>query len=152
MTQTIEFTSESVIIKQGDIPVGFFLTIRGKLGGNINHLHRTKPLITKFIPGTCFGEIGFFLNCERTATILAETNCSLIFMNRCYHDFFKAGCGRIYKLLRANMGIYIDSMTVHRRRFLRLAVSYLQNMPNQILNELAFQLNVLDYDEGYVIG
>lgn len=50
------------------------------------------------------------------------------------------------------MGIYIDSMTVHRRRFLRLAVSYLQNMPNQILNELAFQLNVLDYDEGYVIG
>lgn len=102
---------------------------------NVNY-----PLKTVFDTGSLIGEVGFFTGSDRSATVTADTNSSLMFLNRIYFNYFKNGCPVIHLHLKNSIMNYKDQLTIGRRRHLRHTLHYLRHIPNEILSELVFSL------------
>ena len=64
------------IIKEGDIDNSFYIILSGVVNIEKNDQH-----VDTLQQGCCFGEMGFIANTERTASVLAKTDVSLIKVN-----------------------------------------------------------------------
>jgi len=64
------------IIEENESDSNFFVLIEG----NVTVIKRSRVL-TDFLPGTCFGEIGAFARRKRSAGVLARTDCRLLRIN-----------------------------------------------------------------------
>ena len=64
-----------VIIQEGDTDDVFYILISGKV--NIQKGSRSLAIVG---PGECFGEMAYLASQPRSATVVAETNCTLMKM------------------------------------------------------------------------
>jgi eukaryotic-like serine/threonine-protein kinase len=67
----------AVIINEGDVDNSFYII----LAGQVNIL-KNDQIIDTLQDGNCFGEMGFLSRTERTATVKAKTDVSLIRVNK----------------------------------------------------------------------
>jgi len=72
----------------------------GTIMGYILDSGRKSPLDMTQKNGSVFGEISYFLNTKRTATIYSETTCSFMLLKTDYRKLFFQGSPHIYKFLR----------------------------------------------------
>lgn len=64
------------IIKENEADSNFFVLLEG----NVKVVKRSRVL-SDFLPGACFGEIGAFARQKRTAGVLAQEDCKLLQIN-----------------------------------------------------------------------
>jgi eukaryotic-like serine/threonine-protein kinase len=64
------------IIRQNESDSNFFVLIEG----NVRVMKKSRVL-SNFLPGTCFGEIGAFARQTRVAAVVAEDECKLLRIN-----------------------------------------------------------------------
>jgi len=152
LCQLIEITAESMLTQQGDTPLGMFILISGSVQGSYIYHDKYYKLEKKFDPGDVLGEIGCYLNCKRSASLVCDTSCSLLFLNRCYMDYIKVNCKLLYKSLGVCVAAYKDVMVTSRRRLLRTAIFYLKHAHNRVLGELAFNISEKDFEQGSIIA
>ncbi len=70
-----------VIIKEGDSDNSFYILLAGLVT-----IAKNNQVIETLKEGDCFGEMGFLGNTERTATVTAKTDVSLIRVNKATLD------------------------------------------------------------------
>jgi len=68
--------SGEYIIRENESDSNFFVLLEG----NVKVIKRSK-ILSDFLPGACFGEIGAFARRKRSAGVLAETDCKLLQIN-----------------------------------------------------------------------
>lgn len=71
------YTPGKTIIKEGDSDNSFYIILAGQVA-----IHKDGQLIETLKEGDCFGEMGFLAKTERTATVTAKTDVSLIRVNK----------------------------------------------------------------------
>lgn len=64
------------IIRKNDSDSNFFVLLEGKA-----RVVKRSRILSNFIPGTCFGEIGAFARKKHQAAVVAETDCKLLQIN-----------------------------------------------------------------------
>jgi len=67
----------AVIINEGDIDNSFYIILAGQVA-----ILKNDQIIDTLQDGDCFGEMGFLSRTERTATVTAKTDVSLIRVNK----------------------------------------------------------------------
>jgi serine/threonine-protein kinase len=64
------------IIKENESDLNFFVLLEG----NVEVIKKAR-ILSNFLPGACFGEIGAFARQKRTAGVMAKENCKLLQIN-----------------------------------------------------------------------
>lgn len=64
------------IIRENETDSNFFVLIQGKV-----KVMKKSRILSNFLPGTCFGEIGAFARQSRVAAVVAEDDCKLLRIN-----------------------------------------------------------------------
>jgi serine/threonine-protein kinase len=64
------------VIPENESDSNFFVLLEG----NVKVIKRAR-ILSNFLPGSCFGEIGAFARQKRSAGVLAETDCKLLRIN-----------------------------------------------------------------------
>ncbi|MFH0823134.1 MAG: serine/threonine-protein kinase [Pseudomonadota bacterium] len=64
------------IIKEEEVDSNFFIL----LDGNVKVV-KADRVLSNFLPGACFGEVGAFARQRRSAGVIAETDCTLLQVN-----------------------------------------------------------------------
>ncbi len=72
----VTYKSGEQIIQENETDSNFFVLMEG----NVRVVKRSK-LITDFLPGACFGEIGAFARQKRSAGVIASEDCKLLQIN-----------------------------------------------------------------------
>ena len=106
-----EFSTGEQIIKQGDDSHDIFILKLGKIEGTIMKPNFQRIPILAMLqsrPGTIFGEIAFYLDTERTATITCLTSVSVLSIDYDNRQPFKENCPSIYKGIRRSISNYDD--------------------------------------------
>ncbi|NKB37181.1 MAG: protein kinase [Gammaproteobacteria bacterium] len=70
------YTPGESIIKEGEIDNSFYIILSG-----VVNIEKDGQHVDTLQQGCCFGEMGFIANTERTASVLAKTDVSLIKVN-----------------------------------------------------------------------
>jgi len=70
------YPPDSVIIREGDIDDSFYILLSG-----VVTIQKAGQHVDSLQEGDCFGEMGFLARTERTATVIAKTDVSLIKVN-----------------------------------------------------------------------
>ncbi|HMX20826.1 MAG TPA: cyclic nucleotide-binding domain-containing protein [Anaerolineales bacterium] len=104
-----EFSAGSVIFKRGDKPDGFYMVYKGRV-----KVTRPRDVGEDFLawlaPGDYFGEEALFENRNRSATITAMENSTLLFLTR---EEFEKLLDR-YDVLKPNFKVAIKSRKLAR--------------------------------------
>lgn len=64
------------IIQEGDIDNSFYIILSG-----VVNIEKSGQLVDTLQQGCCFGEMGFIANTERTASVIAKTDVSILRVN-----------------------------------------------------------------------
>jgi eukaryotic-like serine/threonine-protein kinase len=64
------------IIRENDSDSNFFVLLEGEA-----QVVKRSRILSNFLPGTCFGEIGAFARQRHLAAVVAETDCKLLQIN-----------------------------------------------------------------------
>ena len=64
------------IIRENDSDSNFFVLLEGQA-----RVVKRPRILSNFLPGTCFGEIGAFARKKHLAAVVAETDCKLLQIN-----------------------------------------------------------------------
>ncbi|HEY7840561.1 MAG TPA: serine/threonine-protein kinase [Gammaproteobacteria bacterium] len=70
------YPPDSVIIREGDLDDSFYILLSG-----VVTIQKSGQHVDSLQEGDCFGEMGFLARTERTATVVAKTDVSLIKVN-----------------------------------------------------------------------
>jgi hypothetical protein len=99
-----------IIFKRGDKPDGFYIVLKGKV--NVTRLHEKKgeEIIIWLVPGDYFGEEALVENRNRSATITATEETTLLFLSR---QHFEEVLGT-YPNLKPNFLVAIKSHKLAR--------------------------------------
>ena len=79
------------VFSEGDACTGLYVLMNGTITGYILDGGRKNGLDLTQNSGSVFGEISYFLNTKRTATIFSETTCSFLFLRTEYRKMFSQG-------------------------------------------------------------
>ena len=97
-----KFNKDEVVIRQGDAGEEFFIVTDGKakvlkdIGGVLKE-------VMKYEVGSYFGEISLLKNEPRAATVVAETDLTVVYLDR---KMFKRLLGPLEEILKRNMSVY----------------------------------------------
>jgi CRP-like cAMP-binding protein len=64
------------IIKENETDSDFFVLLEGNV-----RVQKQQRVLSNFLPGSCFGEIGAFARRRRSAAVIAEGDCKLLRIN-----------------------------------------------------------------------
>lgn len=99
-----EYTKGSYIVKQGDQGDRFYIIAEGKLTAEKKESPTAEPKkVFEYHEGDYFGEIALVKNTVRQASIKAETDCRVVYIER---DAFKRLLGPMEEILQRNMDKY----------------------------------------------
>ena len=146
-----EFPADSVIISQYDDGDGLYIVENGFFAGFVKHNYEKQWIKEKLSQGSCFGEIAYFLETRRTATIIAESVASLLFLSKDYKKLFMTNCPLIYSTIRRQIYKYTDDAITKKKRLIKMSVDYFYKIDNDALTELAYQLIEQRFVKGNVI-
>ncbi len=84
--QEREISTGSIVFKQSAKPDGFYIVFKGKV--NVTRLNSQKgeDLLVWLVPGDYFGEEALFENRNRSATITATEDTTLLFLTRVHFE------------------------------------------------------------------
>lgn len=88
------------VFTEGDECTGLYVLMNGSIMGYILDSGMQVSIDLTQASGSVFGEISYFLNTKRTASIYSETTCSFLFLKTEYRKLFFQGSPLIYKFLR----------------------------------------------------
>lgn len=88
------------VFTEGDECTGLYVLMNGSIMGYILDSGMQISIDLTQASGSVFGEISYFLNTKRTASIYSETTCSFLFLKTEYRKLFFQGSPLIYKFLR----------------------------------------------------
>ena len=88
------------VFSEGDYCTGLYILMKGQLRGFMLDFGKKIYFKPKSEEGSVFGEIAYFMNTKRSATILTETRCSCLFLKIEYRQLFFQESPTIYKALR----------------------------------------------------
>ncbi|MCQ2818782.1 MAG: cyclic nucleotide-binding domain-containing protein [archaeon] len=102
--RTKHVNAGEVIIKQGDEGNDFFILEDGKAYAEKTIGKGKKPQrVMDYTDGGYFGELALLNNDKRAATVIAETDCNLVYLDR---SAFKRLIGPLEDLLKRNAEKY----------------------------------------------
>ena len=106
--KTKTFTKGETIIKQGDKGDVFFILDEGKAHAEKVFEEGKEPQkVKKYESGGFFGELALLKNEPRAASIIADTNCKFLYLDRMA---FKRLLGPLENILQRNSENYIKYM------------------------------------------
>ena len=97
-----KFKSGETVIKQGDVGEEFFIVTDGK-AKVLKEIEGIKKEVMKYEVGSYFGEISLLKNEPRAATVVAETDLTVVYLDR---KMFKRLLGPLEEILKRNMSVY----------------------------------------------
>lgn len=117
------FDAKSIVIQQGDDGERFYVVESGTLGISVRMKDSSSDEVTVGVPyksGAAFGELALMYGSPRAATIRAQTNCKIWFLDR--RDY--RGIIGQHKLRRSKL--YIDFLSNVRtyRFYLRVTLNF----------------------------
>ena len=95
-----EFVGGNRICSEGEECSGLYILMHGSLRGFILDCGKKIYFEHDSREGSVFGEISYFMNSKRSATIMTETRCSCLFLKIEYRQLFYQGSPNIYRSLR----------------------------------------------------
>jgi hypothetical protein len=84
--EEIEVPAGGVVFKRGDKPEGFYIIYKGKVNVTRPHEKKGDEVIIWLVAGDYFGEEALVENRNRSATITAVEDTSLLFLSRQHFD------------------------------------------------------------------
>ncbi len=99
-----------VIIRENDADSNFYVLLDGRV-----QVLKKARILTRFLPGACFGEIGAFARQRRTATVVAEEKS---------------------RLFRVNALLFGECSTGVQLKVLRMVVRHLANLVMSLDDEI----------------
>ena len=97
-----KFKTGDIIIKQGDVGEEFFIVTDGK-AKVLKEISGVQKEVMKYEVGNYFGEISLLKNEPRAATVVAETDLTVVYLDR---KMFKRLLGPLEEILKRNMSVY----------------------------------------------
>ena len=82
MSSMKQFSSGSIIVRDGDAGEEMYILLKGRVGVYKNHLGHNEILLTTLTPGNFFGEMTLFLKKSRSATVVALEDIVVLAINR----------------------------------------------------------------------
>ena len=82
----IEIPANHVVFKRGDKPEGFYIIFKGKVNVTRPHEKKGEEVIIWLVPGDYFGEEALVENRNRSATITAVEDSTLLFLSRAHFE------------------------------------------------------------------
>ena len=107
MIRLQQMSHESMIFMEGDVGDGLYIVDDGDVKGwALDRKSCYKPLKKELSRGDVFGEISFFLDSPRTATLQSKANSRLFFLENRYKKTLSANCPILFKRLRKQIYSY----------------------------------------------
>ena len=106
----IEVSAGHVVFKRGDKPEGFYIVLKGKVNVTRSREINGEEVIIWLVPGDYFGEEALVENRNRSATITATEDTTLLFLSRAH---FNELLGK-YPNLKPNFLVAIKSHKLAR--------------------------------------
>ena len=124
---------------------GLYFLLQGEIDIYILQINQTyKKDFLRVTEGTLIGEISYFLNVKRTATVVNYSNTRVCFLSKDDKKLLQSICPQIANRMQQGIYKYNDEAIVQKTELLRASVSYFRKIEKRALIELAFQLKV-DY-------
>lgn len=86
IARTVEFDTEEIILREGNIGDSFYLILEGEIELRKGHYSEPGSWKPHIGPGVVLGEIGFLLQVPRSMTAVAIKPCKLIEIDRDHFD------------------------------------------------------------------
>lgn len=138
-------------MEEGDECDGIYIVQKGTVGGYILNRKGNKSQIAEANATAVIGEVSFFLKARRTASIFCISNVRLFFLGVNYKKTLLQLCPMLYKRMRDLIYLYHDEVLQHKIKLLQESVFYLRHAERDALVELAFQMEVQQYQKDNLV-
>jgi SulP family sulfate permease len=73
----VTLAAEDVLVEEGSLSTAIFVLRSGTMRAQISGAWEKPLVIARFLPGALIGEIAYYAGVPRTATLVAEGDCTL---------------------------------------------------------------------------
>ena len=140
-----ELEFDSVLIKAGDACTdGLYLLVEGRLDIFVppGDPKREDGYWKKALPGSMVGEVAFFLDTRRTATVVNSANNRVCLLPKRDEvlNFLRSSCPKFLMCMHQQLYSYAETDRGIREKvlFLRNSVPYFKDVEEKALVEIAF--------------